>query len=60
MSNPLLTKKFIEGVVLELGAIVTSYSLDQLVVLPLHFIREVNDTLLSLTLVLEEENPSVY
>ena len=59
MTNPLLTKKFIEGVVLELGAIVTSYSLDQLVVLPLHFIREVDDTLLSLTLMLEEENPSV-
>ena len=59
MSNPLLTKKFIEGVVLEFGAIVASYSQDLLVVLALHFIGEVNDTLLGLILVLEEENPCV-
>ena len=59
MLDPLITKKLIQGVVLELGAIVTSYCQDLCIVLTLSFICKVDDGLLSLTLPLEEKYPSV-
>ena len=59
MLDPLITKKLIQGVVLELGAIVTSYRQDLCIVLVLSFICKVNDGLLGLTLPLEEVHPSV-
>ena len=57
--DTLITKKLIQGVVLELGAIVASYSQDLCIVLTLGFIRKVNDGLLGLALPLEEIYPSV-
>jgi hypothetical protein len=54
MANPLITKEVIQGVVLELGAIVTSDHQYILTILTLHFIGEVFDGLLGLMLVLEE------
>ena len=59
MLDPLITKKLIQGVVLELGAVVTSYCQDLCIMLTLSFICKVDDGLLSLTLPLEKENPSV-
>ena len=59
MLDPLITKKLIQGVVLELGAVVTSYCQDLCIVLTLGFICKVNDGLLGLTLPLEEVYPSV-
>ena len=59
MLDPLITKKLIQGVVLELGAIVTSYCQDLCIMLALSFICKVDDGLLSLTLPLEEVYPSV-
>ena len=59
MLDPLLTKKIIQGVVLELGAVVTSYCQDLCIVLTLSFICKVDDGLLSLTLPLEEIYPSI-
>ena len=59
MLDPLIAKKLIQGVVLELGAIVTSYCQDLCIVLTLCFICKVNDGLLGLTLPLEEIYPSV-
>ena len=59
MLDPLITKKLIQGVVLELGAVVTSYHQDLCIVLTLSFIRKVDDGLLGLTLPLEEVHPSV-
>ena len=59
MFDPLITKKLIQGVVLELGAIVTSYRQNLCIVLALSFICKVNDGLLGLTLPLEEIHPSV-
>ena len=59
MLDPLITKKLIQGVVLELGAVVTSYCQDLCIVLTLSFIYKVDDGLLSLTLPLEEVYPSV-
>ena len=59
MLDPLITKKLIQGVVLELGAVVTSYCHDLCIVLTLSFICKVDDGLLSLTLPLEEVYPSV-
>ena len=50
MLDPLITKKLIQGVVLELGAVVTSYCQDLCIVLALSFICKVNDGLLGLTL----------
>ena len=58
MTNALFTNKFIEGVVIELGAIVTSSSQYGDIVLTLHFNGEVDEGLLGLTLRLEEINPS--
>ena len=59
MLDPLITKKLIQGVVLELGAVVTSYCQDLCIVLTLSFICKVNDGLLGLALPLEEIYPSV-
>ena len=59
MTNPFFTKELVQGVVLELGTIVTSYHQDWDIVLTLSFIGEVDDSLLSLHLRLEEENPCV-
>src|SRR3954467_298208 len=54
MLDPLITKKLIQAVVLELGAVVTSYRQDLCIVLALSFICKINDCLLGLTLALEE------
>ena len=59
MFDPLITKKLIQGVVLELGAVVTSYCQDLCIMLTLSFICKVDDGLLSLTLPLEEVYPCV-
>ena len=59
MLDSLITQKLIQGVVLELGAVVTSYCQDLCIVLSLSFICKVDDGLLSLTLPLEEVYPSV-
>src|SRR6266496_6789046 len=59
MLDPLITKKLIQGVVLELGAVLTSYCHDLCIVLTLSFICKVDDGLLGLTLPLEEIHPSV-
>ena len=59
MLDPLITKKLIQGVVLELGAVVTSYCQDLCIVLSLNFICKVDDGLLGLALPLEEIYPSV-
>ena len=59
MLDPLITKKLIQGVVLELGAVVTSYCQDLCIMLTLSFICKVDDGLLSLTLPLEEVYLSV-
>ena len=59
MLDPLITKKLIQGVVLELGAVVTPYCQDLCVMLTLSFICKVDDGLLGLTLPLEEIYPSV-
>ena len=57
MLDPLITKKLIQGVVLELGAVVTSYCQDLCIVLTLSFICKVDDGLLGLALPLEEIYP---
>ena len=59
MFDPLITKKLIQGVVLELGAVVTSYCQDLCIMLSLSFICKVDDGLLSFTLPLEEICPSI-
>ena len=59
MLDSLITKKFIQRVVLELGAVVTSYCQDICIVLTLCFICKVNDGLLGLALPLEEIHPRV-
>ena len=59
MLDPLITKKLIQGVVLELGAVVTSYCQDLCIVLTLSFICQVDDSLLGSSLPLEEIHPSV-
>ena len=59
MLDPLITKKLIQGVIRELGAVVTSYSQDLCIVLMLSFICKVNDSLLGLALPLEEIYPRV-
>ena len=50
MLDPLVTKKLIQGVVLELDVVVTSYHQDLCIVLALSFICKVDDGLLGLTL----------
>ena len=59
MLDSLITQKLIQGVVLELGAVVTSYCQDLCIVLSLSFICKVDDGLLGLALPLEEIYPSV-
>ena len=59
MTNSLFTKKLIQGVVLELLAIVTSNGQYWKVVLVLNFCGEVNDCLLGFTLMLEEVDPCI-
>ena len=59
MSYPLITQKIIQGVVLELGAVVTSYCQYGQLVLTLNFFGKVDEVFLGLTLVIEEINPSV-
>src|SRR4051812_12667876 len=59
MLDPLITNKIIQGVVLELGAVVASYSQDLCIVLTLGLIGKVNDGLLGLALPLEEVYPCV-
>jgi hypothetical protein len=49
-TNSLFTKKLIQGVVLELRGIVTSYSKNGEVVLTLNLIGKVDETLLSLNI----------
>ena len=58
MTNTLFTKKLIEGVVLEIEAIVTSNCQYGDIVLTLHFNGEVDEGLLGFTLRLEEISPS--
>jgi hypothetical protein len=50
MANPLITKKIIQGVVLELGAMVTSDHQYVFTILTLHFIGGIFDGLLGLML----------
>src|SRR3990170_4841092 len=57
--DPLVTKKLIQGVVLELGAVVTSNHQYLCFMLTLSFISKVDDGLLGLTLPFEEVYPSV-
>ena len=59
MLDPFITKKLIQGVVLELSAVVTSYCQDLRIMLTVSFICKVDDGLLGLTLPLEEVYPSV-
>ena len=59
MLDPLITQELIKGIVLELGSIVASDELVILLMLALHLVGEVDKGLLSLTLVLEEVDPSV-
>jgi hypothetical protein len=59
MANLLITKEVIQGVVLELGAIVTPDHQYTLTILTLHFICEVYEGFLGLMLVLEEVDPCV-
>ena len=59
MLDPLVTKKLIHGVVLELGAIFTSNHQDLYIMWTLSFICKVDDGLLGLTLPIEEIYPSL-
>src|SRR3954462_5178464 len=59
MFYPLITKEIIQGVVLELGAVVTSYDQHGKIVLTLDHVDEVDEGLLGLTLQLEEIYPQV-
>src|ERR1041384_1735705 len=59
MLNPLITQEFFQGVVLELGAIVTSYCQDSHVVFSLGLLGKVDEGGLRLILGLEEEHPRV-
>ena len=54
MFDPLITQELVESIVLELGSVVASDSLDCLLMAALHFIGEVDDSFLGLRLVLEE------
>ena len=56
---PLITKKSIQGVVLELGVVVASYHQHWFILLMLNHIDEVNEVLLGLTLQLEEVYPCI-
>ena len=57
MFYPLITKEIIQGVVLELGAVVTYYNKHGKIVLTLNHVDEVDEGLLGLTFQLEEIYP---
>ena len=59
MFNSLITKKFFQGVVLELGAVITSYCQDFFVKLALGLLGKINEGDLRLVLGLEKECPCV-
>ena len=59
MLNPLVTMKLFQGVVLELGSIITSYCQDFFVKLALSLLGKINESNLRLVLGLEEEHPCV-
>jgi hypothetical protein len=59
MTNPFITKEVIQGVVLELSAIITSNNQYIFTILTLNFIGEVLDGLLGLVLVLKEVDPCI-
>jgi ABC-type thiamin/hydroxymethylpyrimidine transport system permease subunit len=59
MFDALIIKELIQGVVIELGVIVTSYRQDSSIVLTLSFGGEVFDGLLGITLELEGIYPRV-
>ena len=59
MFDPLITKEVIQGVVLELDAVVISYDQHGDIVLTLNHVDEVDEVLLGLTLCLEEVYPCV-
>ena len=59
MLDPLITQELVKGIVLELGFVIASDVLDVLLMFSLHLGGEVDEGLLGLTLVLEEEDPSV-
>ena len=59
MLNPFITKKFFQGIVLELRAIVTPYCLDFSVKLALGLLGKINEGDLRFVLGLEEEHPCI-
>src|SRR3954470_9677377 len=59
MFYTLITKEIIQGVVLELGAVVTSYNQHRKIVLTLDYVDEVDEGILGFTLKLEEIYPRV-
>ena len=59
MLNPFITKKFFQGVVLELGAIITSCCQDLFVKLALCLLGKINKRDLRLVLGFEEEDPCI-
>ena len=59
MGNAFFTKKPLNGVVLKFRPIGTSNCHDLLLKLTLSHVDEVNDSLLGLTFLLEEINPSI-
>ena len=59
MLNPLVTMKLFQGVVLELGSIITSYCQDFFVKLALCLLGKINEGDLRLVLGLEEEDPCI-
>ena len=59
MFNPFITKKSFQGVVLELGAIITSYCQDLFVKLALCLLGKINEGDLRLVLGFEEKHPCV-
>ena len=59
MLNPFITKKFFQGVVLELRAIITSCCQDFFVKLALSLLGKINEGDLRLVLGLEEEDPCI-
>ena len=59
MLNPFITKKSFQGVILELGTIITSYCHDLFVKLALCLLGKINEGDLRLVFGLEEKHPCV-
>ena len=59
MLDPLILEKVLHGVVLEFGAIVSSYCLDFSTMLTLSLLGEDDESLVGLILRLKEENPTI-